>query len=147
MPHYSCLLFSSELAHIAGATGVNRPFSYSEKNQNRTVFCYILSNFRMCTIVKEALTQLDRTSCMKMYKNNARSSLFCRIAKRSIVEILAISEKFKGRIAKKQIASFKLSNSKKQIMELYINFLKDLKPTICSRIKALTNNIQPLHFC
>ena len=23
MPHYSCLLFSSELAHIAGATGVN----------------------------------------------------------------------------------------------------------------------------
>ena len=38
----------------------------------------------MCTIVIEALTPLDRTSCIKMYKNNARSRLFCRIAKRSI---------------------------------------------------------------
>ena len=64
----------------------HRPFSYSEKNQNRTVFCYILSNFRICTIPIEALTPLDRTSCIKMYnKNNARSCLFCRIAKRSIL--------------------------------------------------------------
>ena len=38
----------------------------------------------MCTIVIEALTPLDRISCIKMYKNNARSRLFCRIAKRSI---------------------------------------------------------------
>ena len=38
----------------------------------------------MWTIVIEALTPLDRTSCIKMYKNNARSRLFCRIAKRSI---------------------------------------------------------------
>ena len=60
-----------------------------EKDQNRTVFCYILSNFRICTILMEALTPLDRTSCIKMYKNNARSSLFCRKAKRSI-EAIAI---------------------------------------------------------
>ena len=38
----------------------------------------------MCTIVIEALTPLDRISRIKMYKNNARSRLFCRIAKRSI---------------------------------------------------------------
>ena len=62
----------------------NRPFSNSEKNQNGTVFCYILSNFRICAIHIEALTLLDRTARIKMYKNNARSSLFCRIAKRSI---------------------------------------------------------------
>ena len=61
----------------------NRPFSYSEKNQNGTVFCYILSNFRMPTMLIEALTPLNRKSCIKMYKNNARSSFFCRIAKRS----------------------------------------------------------------
>ena len=62
----------------------NRPFSYSGKSQNRTVFCYILSNFRICTKLKEVLTPLNRTSCIKMYKNSVRSSLFCRIAKRSI---------------------------------------------------------------
>ena len=38
----------------------------------------------MCTIPVEALTPLDRTSRIKMYKNIARSRLFCRIAKRSI---------------------------------------------------------------
>ena len=36
------------------------------------------------SIVIEALTPLDRTSCIKMYKNNARSRIFCRIAKSSI---------------------------------------------------------------
>ena len=40
----------------------------------------------MCTILIEALTPLNRISCIiKMYKNIARSRLFCRIAKRSIV--------------------------------------------------------------
>ena len=38
----------------------------------------------MCTIAIEALTPLDRTSRIKLYKNIARSRLFCRIAKRSI---------------------------------------------------------------
>ena len=38
----------------------------------------------MCTIAIEALTPLDRTLCIKMYKTNARSRLFCLIAKRSI---------------------------------------------------------------
>ena len=35
----------------------------------------------MCTIVIEVLTPLDRASCIKMYKNNAQSRLFRRIAK------------------------------------------------------------------
>ena len=39
---------------------LNRSCSYSEKNQSRTVFCYILSNFRIYTILIEAITQLDR---------------------------------------------------------------------------------------
>ena len=41
----------------------------------------------MCTIVIEALTPLDRTLRIKMYKNNTRSRLFFRIAKRSIALI------------------------------------------------------------
>ena len=44
----------------------------------------------MCTIVIEALTPLDRSSDIKMYENNARSRLFCRIAKRSIVKFYLI---------------------------------------------------------
>ena len=46
----------------------NRPFIYSEEAVNRTKFCYVLKNFLMCTIVIEALTPLDRASCIKMYK-------------------------------------------------------------------------------
>ena len=45
----------------------------------------------MPRIVIEALTPLDRTSRIKLYKNNARSRLFCRIAKRSIIEMKGIS--------------------------------------------------------
>ena len=60
-------------------------FSYSEKSQNRTIFCYILWHFRICTMVIEALTPLYRTSRIKMYKNNARSRLFFRIAKRLLL--------------------------------------------------------------
>ena len=36
----------------------------------------------MCTIMIEALTPLNRTSCIKIYENSARSRLFGRIAKR-----------------------------------------------------------------
>ena len=43
-----------------------------------------MKNFQICTIVVEALTPLDRTSRIKLHKSNARSRLFCRIAKRSI---------------------------------------------------------------
>ena len=58
-----------------------RPFSYSETNENRMTFCYILWNFRMCTIVIEALTLFDRASRIQnVQKNNARSRLFCKIA-------------------------------------------------------------------
>ena len=39
----------------------------------------------MCTMVIEAPTPFDRTLRIKMYKNIARSRLFCRIAKRSII--------------------------------------------------------------
>ena len=41
----------------------------------------------MCTIAIEALTPFNRTLRIKMYKNIARSGLFCRIAKRSIAWI------------------------------------------------------------
>ena len=44
----------------------------------------------MCTILIEALTPLNRTSCIKMSKNNARSRLFRRIAKRSIKALIRI---------------------------------------------------------
>ena len=64
----------------------NRPSSCSEKNQNRTIFRYILQSFWMCTTVIEAVNPHDQTSPMKMYKNSARSRLFCRIAKRSFWE-------------------------------------------------------------
>ena len=47
----------------------------------------------MCTIVIEALTPLDRTSCIKMCGNKARSRLFCRIAKRSISKYSKFSKK------------------------------------------------------
>ena len=39
----------------------------------------------MCIIAIEPLRPLDRTSRIKLYKNNARSRLFCRIAERFIV--------------------------------------------------------------
>ena len=42
----------------------------------------------MCTIVIEALTPLDRISRIKVYKSNARSRLFCRIANRSILVLI-----------------------------------------------------------
>ena len=45
----------------------------------------------MCIIVIEPLTPLDRTSRMKLYKNNARSRLFCRIAERSIETLAKLS--------------------------------------------------------
>ena len=38
----------------------------------------------MCIIGIESLTPLDRSSRIKLHKNNARSRLFCRIAKKSI---------------------------------------------------------------
>ena len=58
-----------------------------EKNQNRTIFLYILKNFRMQTIGIEALTPLDRASGIEVYKNNARSRLFRRIARSSFVRM------------------------------------------------------------
>ena len=39
----------------------------------------------MCTEVIKALAPLNRTLCIDMYEDNARSRLFCRLAKRSIV--------------------------------------------------------------
>ena len=37
------------------------------------------------------LTPFNQTLRLKMYKNKARSRLFCRIAKRSIIDLLAAS--------------------------------------------------------
>ena len=54
------------------------------KNLNRTMLGYNLKNFRMCIMVAEPLTPLDRNSRIKLYKNNARPRLFCKIAKRPI---------------------------------------------------------------
>ena len=60
-----------------------------KKNVDRTIFNHIWWNFLMCTIPIEDQTTLNRSSCSKMYKNNARSRLFCRIAKRSIeIEVI-----------------------------------------------------------
>ena len=42
----------------------------------------------MCTLVIRTLTPIDQTSRMTLYKNNARSRLFCRMAKRSIAACL-----------------------------------------------------------
>ena len=46
-----------------------------------------LWNFGIRLLVIEALTPLDLTSPIKMYKNNARSRLFSTIAKRSISQM------------------------------------------------------------
>ena len=48
----------------------------------------------------EALTPLDRISCIKMYKNNARSRLFCSIAKRSIAKSDIFGSKLSDILAK-----------------------------------------------
>ena len=61
---------------VACMIDLNTPFCYCRRSRNRTTFCFILKDFRMCTIVIEALTPLDRASCIKMYKSNARSWLF-----------------------------------------------------------------------
>ena len=66
------------------------------KNLNRTTFVYILKNFRMCTIAIEALTSLHRTSRIKMYKNIARSRLFCKIARRSIASFVNYNVQDRG---------------------------------------------------
>ena len=63
----------------------NRPFSYSKKESgsNDTSLHFVeFSNTHNSAI--EALTHINRASCIKMYRNIAQSRLFCRIAKRSI---------------------------------------------------------------
>ena len=69
----------------------NRPFSYSEKERESNdvlmhfeEFSNMHKNCRTRARAMEALTPLDRTSCIKIYEINARSRLFRRIAKRSI---------------------------------------------------------------
>ena len=57
----------------------NRPFSYSKKESESN---YVLQHF---VEFSKALTPLDRALHIKMYENNARSRLFFRIAKRSII--------------------------------------------------------------
>ena len=59
----------------------NRPFSCSK---NEAQLNDILHNFRICTIVIEALMTLERSSGVKMKQNTNRSRLFRRIAESSI---------------------------------------------------------------
>ena len=47
-----------------------------KKSLDPTTFVDILKNFLMCTMAIEALTPLDRTWRINMYKNIARSRLF-----------------------------------------------------------------------
>ena len=44
----------------------------------------------MCTIVIKAVTSLNRTSCIKLYKNYAQSRLFSGIALKSIPDCILI---------------------------------------------------------
>ena len=78
----------TKILHFQTAQGISFSgidlLAILKKNLNRTTFVYILKNFRMCIIAIEALTPLHRSLRIKMYKNIARSRLFCRMAKRSI---------------------------------------------------------------
>ena len=47
---------------------------------NRTIFGYILKNFRICTMVFEAVMSLDGIFRIKMNENVARSMFFSRIS-------------------------------------------------------------------
>ena len=40
----------------------------ANKNMDRAIFCYSLKNSRMCKMMIEALTPLNRTSNIKMHK-------------------------------------------------------------------------------
>ena len=62
----------------------HRPFSYSKKESGSNNISLDFVEFSNVHTAIEALTPIIRTSCMKMYKNIARSRLFGRIAKRSI---------------------------------------------------------------
>ena len=72
----------------------NRSFSYSEKESqsNDTLLHFVeFSNVHNRDISSNATRS---TSRIKMYKNNARSRLFCRIAERSINFLLQSSSCF-----------------------------------------------------
>ena len=75
----------------------------------------------MCTIAIEAVTPLFRTSRINLYKNIARSRLFCRIAKRSIscAEISKSeamrtmrTRRCEGRVRSRALSSFTFSLSR-----------------------------------
>ena len=58
----------------------------------------------MCIILIEALTPLNRISCVKMYKNIARSRFFCKIAKRFFVYCSQAMLKMKQTLKEKVLA-------------------------------------------
>ena len=78
------------------------------KNLNRTILRCILQNFRTCTTVTEALTPLDRTSRIRLYKKNPRSRLFCRIAKRSMGDVATGERSFQSNNYKWRLKSLEL---------------------------------------
>ena len=63
----------------------NRFFSYSEKNSESNDILLRSAEFSNVHNCIEALTPLDRTLSIQLYKNKNRSRLFGRKAKRSIV--------------------------------------------------------------
>ena len=87
-------LSKNVLETISHSVKVNRTSSYSEKNQNGMTVCFILSNSRICTILIEAPTPLDRTSRIKMNKNNALSNLFRIRAKKIYYYCLGLTNLF-----------------------------------------------------
>ena len=62
----------------------HRPFSYSENECGSNDISLQFVEFSNVDNCDEALTPLYRTWSIKLYKNIARSRLFCGIAKRSI---------------------------------------------------------------
>ena len=57
-----------------------RPSGYSKKeSESNDILCIFMKKFRMCTIVIDALTPLNRASGVNMYKDITRFRLFCTV--------------------------------------------------------------------
>ena len=95
----------------------------------------------MCTIVIKALTPLSRISCIKMYKNNARSRLFCRIAKRCITFTSTSPGKFSYVISGKGLQNSPISLLMHNSLLLFPTTTMNIKKPWClSRIYTRRKN-------
>ena len=73
----------------------------------------------MYTIVIEASTPLNRTSRIKMYKNNARSRLFLRIVKRPTV----LSQEFLSKTTYASPTKFGRENRESKVVKFLSYYL------------------------